>query len=190
MAESDKVGWSGVRAVVGLVATVLVVLGASLSIFAWTSVQGIRNPEVDQLPQDSDAVMVFAGETGRFTLGLELVEAGVAPVLVLNAFQLPAEAAGWCEEPIADVEVICLIPDDDSTWGEAKAFGELANRRGWASVVGVTADYHTQRAKMLLERCFSGDVWMAQLDWGEPATRLVRSELLAFAYSRAIHRSC
>jgi uncharacterized SAM-binding protein YcdF (DUF218 family) len=158
--------------------------------FVWDSVQGIRNPPVDELPERADAVVVFAGEDGRFTLGRELVEAGRAPVLVLNATELPEVAEDWCEGFSGDVEVICLMPTDDSTRGEATAFGVLADDRQWTSVIGVTGDYHVQRAGFWLERCFSGEVSMAQLLWGEPPRELAMREVIAFAHAVTLERSC
>ncbi len=179
-----------VRAIIGFLAAALVLLSALLGIFVWTAIQGIRNPAEDQLPADADAVMVFAGEDVRFTLARELVEAGVASVLVLNADALPELAAGWCEEDIRGVRVVCLSPPSQSTRGEAQVFGQLATEEGWSSIVGVTGDYHVQRAGALLRRCFDGEVAMAPVDWGEPVRSLTIDELVAYTYITAVERSC
>jgi uncharacterized SAM-binding protein YcdF (DUF218 family) len=185
--QPRRVPWGVIVGSLSLLMTVLMVASAW---FVWDAVQGIRNPPVDQLPERADAVVVFAGEDGRFTLGRELVESGRAPVLVLNATELPETAEGWCEGFSGDVEVICLFPEEDSTRGEAVAFGKLAEDQGWTSLIGVTGDYHVQRAGLWLQRCFPGEVAMAQLDWGTPSLTLSTSELLGYGQSIAAKSGC
>jgi uncharacterized SAM-binding protein YcdF (DUF218 family) len=185
--QSRRIPWG---LIVGSLSVVMAVATLASLWFVWSAVQGIRNPPVDQLPESADAIVVFAGEAGRFTLGRELAEAGRAPVLVLNATALPEVAEGWCDEGLGDVDVVCLVPADDSTRGESAAFGALAAERGWASLIGVTADYHVQRAGLWLERCFSGQVAMAQLHWGTPTATLTAREFLALGHAAFVERSC
>jgi hypothetical protein len=56
------------------------------------------------------------------------------------------------------IEVICQEPNPFSTRGEAQAVGRLAAKRDWDSVLLVTSSYHLTRARLLLERCFDGNV--------------------------------
>lgn len=170
-------------------ALVLVVV-VSLGIFVWRTGEGIRNPEVDQLHQNADAVVVFAGEDARFTLGRELVESGVAQVLVLNASDLPDVASEWCVEQTDGFDIVCVVPSTDGTLGEGQAYGRLATERGWSSVVGVTGDYHVQRARLVLTQCFAGEVAMAQLGWGSPSVALIRKEAAGFIHSKVVRRAC
>ncbi len=181
---------SGFRVMMASAAILVVLLVTALGIFSWTAVQGIRHPPVDQLPARSDAVVVFAGETGRFELGRDLVEAGVAPVLVLNMTGLPDDGANWCDDTNEDFTVICLTPLDRGTRGEARAFGALAAGNGWETIIGVTGDYHTQRSRLLLGRCFSGEIFMAQLEWAEVSSSVSQKELLAFSRAMMWDRSC
>jgi len=185
--QPRRVPWGLIVGSLSLLMTVFMVASAW---FVWDAVQGIRNPPVDELPDRADAVVVFAGEDGRFTLGRELVEAGRAPVLVLNSSSLPNVARNWCDETVEAFEVVCLVPSEDSTRGEGRAFGELAIERGWATLIGVTGDYHTQRAKLSLERCFPGELAMVQLNWESPPLPLVTSELMAYIADRAWGMSC
>lgn len=171
-------------------AVLVLVFVVLLSVFVWSAVKGIRNPEVDQLLKRADAVVVFAGEDARFTLGRELVESGIAPVLVLNDVDLPDVAAGWCDEENKGFEVLCLTPVNGRTRGEAQAFGTLATEQRWDSVIGVTGDYHVQRAETLLRRCFNGKVTMAQVPWNEPRVGLIFEEVLALGHAEYIQRSC
>ena len=152
--------------------------------------QQVRDPQMDQLPVRADAIVVFAGEDGRFELGRRLAEESLAPALVLNATDLPDVAKGWCGEQGLSFEVVCIEPDEGGTRGEARAFGRLAGERGWTSLVGVTGDYHTARAGLALRRCHDGPVSMAQLDWGAPPATLTMSELLAFGAALTLQSRC
>lgn len=161
-----------------LVAGLVVVTFAAVVIGVgfWRLVDGIRNPTVGPLPERADAVVVFAGEDRRFELGRQLVEEGRAPVLVLSASRLPPMAEGWCDEELTTFEVVCVIPESSSTAAEATVFARLARDREWGALLGVTGDYHAQRASMLLSRCFGGTASWSVVDWPTPPWALTRSE--------------
>ena len=105
----------------------------------------------------ADAVMVLAGEQRRLPVGLELVERGVAPLLVISDGLDPrwTRANRLCR--YGDPErVVCIRPDPYSTRGEARLAARLARERGWDSLVVVSSRFHLFRARMLFERCFDG----------------------------------
>jgi uncharacterized SAM-binding protein YcdF (DUF218 family) len=105
----------------------------------------------------ADAVMVLAGEKRRLQTGLELVERGVAPVLVISDGLDPrwTRANRLCR--FGDPErIVCVRPDPYSTRGEARLAARLARERGWDSLVVVTSRFHLFRARTLFERCFDG----------------------------------
>jgi uncharacterized SAM-binding protein YcdF (DUF218 family) len=139
-------------------------------------------------PAHADAIVVLAGGNGeRLDRGLALVRDGVAPNLVVST-----GPEVLCGANHADVNVICFLPHPDDTRGEAEAIGRIAARHGWKHLVLVTSDYHVTRARLLVERCFSGTVdvsvahsgkgpfsllWAIGHEWGG----LIESEL---------HQSC
>ncbi len=186
--QARRIPWGPI---VGSISFVLTVAMLASLWLVWSAVQGIRNPSMGQIPQSASAVVVFAGEEERLALGRQLVEAGRAPVLVLNATRLPADAQGWCDGGVAGVDVICLVLADESTRGEAAAFGALALDRGWTSLIGVTSGYHVQRARLWMDRCFSGRVLMAmhKVDRRPPAALVVR-EFLKIGHASTVERSC
>jgi uncharacterized SAM-binding protein YcdF (DUF218 family) len=125
----------------------------------------------------ADAVMVLAGQPARLPVGLDLVERGVAPVLVISDGLDPrwTKANRLCR--FGDPErIVCLRPDPYSTRGEARLAARLARKRGWDSLVVVTSRFHLFRARRLFERCFHGKLAFVGVD--SPALRLP----LAIAY--------
>jgi uncharacterized SAM-binding protein YcdF (DUF218 family) len=107
----------------------------------------------------ADAVIVLAGEKRRLLTALELVDRGVAPVLVISDGLDPrwTRANRLCR--FGDPErFVCVRPDPYSTRGEARLAARLARERGWDSLVVVTSRFHLFRAEVLFERCFDGRV--------------------------------
>lgn len=107
----------------------------------------------------ADAVIVLAGEKRRLTVALELVGRGVAPLLVISDGLDPrwTQANRLCR--FGDPEkIVCVRPEPYSTRGEARLAARLARERGWDSIVVVTTRFHLFRARMLLQRCFDGEI--------------------------------
>src|SRR5688500_1313514 len=103
--------------------------------------------------------MVLAGAKSRLPVALELVERGVAPVLVISDGLDPrwTQANRLCR--FGDPErVVCVRPEPYSTRGEARLAARLARERGWDSLAVVTSRFHLMRARRLLERCFAGEL--------------------------------
>lgn len=162
----------------------------SVGVAAWSVLRAVD----DLLPDSADAMVVFAGESARVQLALQLSHdlgaGGVAPVAVfpygLNN-PLVAERCGQ----LRPVEVLCPIPKSSNTRGEAQMFGDLARERGWRTVVAVTGDYHLARARALLTRCVGDSVEIAfvAVDWDAVAMWVYLHEVaglgLAYTFSRA-----
>ena len=138
----------------------LVVAAVLVAAFVALSVKLFAFPS-ENVPPRADAVVVLAGKWElRLPLGRRLVREGVAPVLVLSE----ESEEDWPRELCRRPDVTCIQADPYSTYGEAAAFGDLARRRGWRSVVVVTSDYHLTRARLLLERCVDGPVYGVAAD--------------------------
>jgi uncharacterized SAM-binding protein YcdF (DUF218 family) len=131
-----------VAALVAVVVLVVAVVAVNLRLFVFPP---------SSTPAHADAVVVLAGGDGeRLDKGLELVRDGVASNLVVSTG--PNELCSTAH----DFAVFCFLPDPNDTRGEAEAVGRIAAREGWQHLVLVTSDYHATRARLLLERCFSG----------------------------------
>lgn len=103
----------------------------------------------------ADAIVVLAGSKLRLPVGLEVVERGVAPVLVISDGLDPRSPSAnrLCRERAL---VLCPKPDPYSTQGEARLVARLAGERDWDSIVVVSSRFHLFRARILFERCYRG----------------------------------
>ena len=161
-----------------------VTLGATARVLAPLAVDGPR----------ADAVVVLAGSPrDRLARGLELMNQGAAPTLVLSAGV--DQPRGWA--PIDEVcggrhafEVICLVPESDSTRGEAVTISRLAHERGWSSLALVTSSYHLDRATRYFDACFDGDVHPVAATPSRITWPLVRHELLGAVHARTVGLLC
>ena len=148
----------------------------------------------EDAPQRTDAVVVLAGGRElRLAKGLELIRRGVSDVLVIS----DGRSKGWpeanrlCAGAAVGFRVVCFRPDPYSTKGEAEAVGRLGRRRGWESVAVVTSTFHVYRSRLLVQRCFPGqvDVVGARYKWRYlPSALLWETGKLAWAL--AVDRDC
>lgn len=104
------------------------------------------------------AIVMLAGPGNRLPVALQLARERRAPVLVVSR--------GWrgyggpCPSPIPGMKLICFDPDPGDTRGEAEALGRLAKQFRWSSVVLVTTRTQDTRARMMVERCFGGSIYV------------------------------
>jgi len=139
-------------------------------------------------PARADAVVVLSGDRGeRLATALDLLDRGVSRTLVHVGTPDSDRIEQLCRR--ADGQrVVCLRPAPDDTAQEARALGRLADRRGWRRLAVVTSTYHVTRARLLIGRCFDGEVrmvkaapdiplrtWLRQLlhEWGGLGEALV-----------------
>lgn len=137
-----------------LIATVVVVvvvfLVASSVLFVW--------PATDQ-PRHVDAILSLEGgnEGARETTAVSLAKRGYAPVLLFSRGQPDAGAA--CPH-VPRVSVVCFFPHPAKTIGEISFASAYARRHGWHSLMIVAGHAQVTRARLLAERCFSGQLIM------------------------------
>jgi uncharacterized SAM-binding protein YcdF (DUF218 family) len=143
--------------VVAVVLAILINLGVAvgaLHLYVWPSTDA---------PASTDAVFVLGPPTPtRLRIAERMVDAGLTLNVVVSVAESgPFAAASLpiCTEP-QTFRVQCLTPAPFTTQGEARMLGSLAAENGWASATVVTATPHIERARILMSRCFGGDLRM------------------------------
>ncbi len=133
-------------------------------------------------PRAVDAVYVIGPPADqRIALAESMIAGGLADTLVVSLSDLERDraqapaAVAACTEP-QDFPVVCAMPDPFTTRGEARWLRDLAVERGWDSVAVVTMTPHLTRTRVIMERCWGGDI--VYLDSGER----LRPDVWAFQY--------
>lgn len=142
--------------------SLLVVLGG----IAWLLHSGGYLLSVsDPLPPHAQVAVVLAGsfngEEARRTEAMHLLQEGLADRVMLSVAKvsylgqwLPDLERRYIEQKygseVAQKVVVCeLSPEVDSTAGEALALRGCLEQVGWHSVIVVTSNYHTRRARRI-----------------------------------------
>ncbi|GAA1882399.1 YdcF family protein [Williamsia serinedens] len=141
--------------VAGIVVAVISALAvAGLPVYVFPQIDG---------PRRADAIIVLGGAGGetRYRYGLELAQQGYASTVVMSNPEHYLDDTGLCAERLPSIRVECFAPDPSTTRGEAQHLRDIAEQRGWRSVVVVTFRPHISRARYIVERCFPGQIAMA-----------------------------
>jgi len=95
----------------------------------------------------------------------QLMQQGDAGTLAVSS---PVDQAGGFTAPICQAAtaypVICFHPEPFTTQGEARALQAMSQQHGWESANVLTAQHHITRARVIIDRCYKGDVKMIKYD--------------------------
>ncbi len=111
------------------------------------------------MPGQVSAIVMLAGPGDRMPVALDLADSRRAPLLVVS--QGYNGYSGPCPAKPPGVTLICFDPDPPTTRGEAEYVGRLARQYHWTSVVVVASRPQATRARLLVQRCFAGQVYIA-----------------------------
>ena len=116
----------------------------------------------------SDALIVLGDDNfyaDRATRGAQLFREGKAPLIVASGRRLRPNAGiaelmehDLVERGVPKDKIVRFAQDADSTLEEARALAQLAKARKWRSVIVVTSNYHTRRARYIFQRVFPQDL--------------------------------
>ena len=114
------------------------------------------------MPARVDAIVMMAGPGNRYSTALNLAYQHRARVLVISTGNDhgPGGPIGPCGPPLPGVRVICFNPSPDTTQGEAEYAARLARQYHWHSIALVTITPQDSRARLRMERCFGGHVYV------------------------------
>jgi hypothetical protein len=140
------------RFLMAVAALLLAAFGAATArLFVW--------PERG-MPARVDAIVMMNGPGDRLRTALGLAWAHRAPVVVISRGSPYWAQGSGCAPVIPRVRVICFGPDPATTQGEAEFAGRLARRYRWHSIVLVTTTPQDTRARLRVQRCFSGSIYV------------------------------
>jgi hypothetical protein len=137
------------RVVIAIVAVVLAVGGATARLFIWPA-QG--------MPARVSAIVMLDGPGDVLSVAERLAAEHRAPFLVVSTGS--RVSGDPCPRPVPGVKLICFTPRPATTRGEAEFVGELARKYRWRSVAVVSITPQDSRARLRVERCFTGHVYV------------------------------
>lgn len=118
--------------------------------------------------QNSDAIILLGDDNfyaDRATRAAELFRQGMAPLVVASGRRLRPNAGiaelmehDLIERGVPKDRIIRFPQDADSTMEEAEALVSFVASKKWRSVIVVTSNYHTRRARYIFRRVFPGAV--------------------------------
>jgi uncharacterized SAM-binding protein YcdF (DUF218 family) len=119
---------------------------------------------VEDADSKADALIVLSDDNfyaDRATRAAELFREGKAPIVVASGRRLRPMAGiaelmehDLVERGVPRDRIVRLAHDADNTREEAEALTKLAMQRKWHSVIVVTSNYHTRRARYIFHRVF------------------------------------
>lgn len=117
-------------------------------------------PPADE-PTNADVLFVLGPPDRRIGYAEELMQQGYATTLAVSS---PVGKDGRYEAAICTAHrpyrIICFNPDPFTTQGEARALKDLSKKYSWKSANVLTAQFHVTRSRVLIGRCYTGDLHM------------------------------
>ncbi|HXR33334.1 MAG TPA: YdcF family protein [Verrucomicrobiae bacterium] len=123
---------------------------------------------VDEPASRADAIVVLGDDNfyaDRATHAAELYRQGVAGIVVASGRRLRPNAGlselmehDLFERGVPKEKIVRFPHDADSTNEEAAALAHFAEERKWKSVVVVTSNYHTRRARYIFQKVFPAGI--------------------------------
>jgi hypothetical protein len=132
-----------------LAMAVIIVSVVTARLFVWPH-QG--------MPARVSAIVMLDSPGNSVSAAVSLARQHRAPYLVISE---GSYLSGYgCPSPIPRVKLICFNPVPATTQGEAEFVGRLAKKYHWHSIAVVTITPQDSRARLRMERCFSGPVYV------------------------------
>ena len=137
------------KVLIALVAAFSLVCAMTARLFVWPD-QG--------MPSRVDAIVVLDSPGHPLNAAVRLAEQHRARFFVVST-GTPA-SRDPCPRPVPGVTLICFNPVPPTTRGEAEFVGRLAEKHHWRSIAVVAIVPQGSRARLRVERCFPGRVYV------------------------------
>jgi uncharacterized SAM-binding protein YcdF (DUF218 family) len=122
---------------------------------------------VEDTLERSDAILVLGDDNfyaDRATRASQVFRQGLAPIVVASGRRLRPYAGvaeliehDLIERGVPKDKILRVAHDADSTREEAIALAQVAKQKKWRSVIVVTSNFHTRRARYIVSHVFSKD---------------------------------
>jgi len=119
----------------------------------------------------SDAIILLSDDNfyaDRATRAAELFRQNLGPTVVASGIRLRPYAGiselmthDLVERGVPKEHILSFPQDADNTREEAEALRTLVTQKGWKSVIIVTSNYHTRRARYIFRRVFPREIKIA-----------------------------
>ena len=156
-----------ITTLVTLLLVALLLLGIYLVRHPLLRFAGEQLIEEDPL-EKSDAIVILSGDNfyaDRATRAAEVFRQGLAPVVVASGVRLRPYAGiseltthDLIERGVPKEKIIPFPHDADNSKEEAQALRKLLQQKNWKTVIVVTSNYHTRRAKYIVSKIFGDAV--------------------------------
>jgi uncharacterized SAM-binding protein YcdF (DUF218 family) len=127
-----------------------------------------RELVVEDPLEKADAIIILSDDNfyaDRATRAAELYRQGLAPVVVASGIRLRPYAGiselmthDLAERGVPKERIVPFPQDADGTREEAVALRNFLAGKGWKSVIVVTSNYHTRRARLIFRKTFPSDL--------------------------------
>jgi hypothetical protein len=157
-----------IATIVGIVVTIALI---GLPIYVY--------PRTDT-PTASDVVFVIGPATkSRLAIAQKIIDDGLAKNYMISADSNGQRWIPACKAKAYNgATVYCAQPEPFTTQGESEWLKTMAEIHHWNSAIVITKTSHISRARMWLERCFSGQLEMV----ADPNPRQFRDWIFEYAY--------
>lgn len=175
-----------------ILGSAVVVAGVLFLIATWRL---FISPSADDLTDvRADAVVVFDGGGPRVAEALRLViDEAVSDTLIVSRNTepgLPFQAHFELCDNDNPISVQCFQPEPRTTRGEAQYIAALARDEGWDTIVLVASTDQMVRARMMIERCWGGEVLVTDVWHNQWAPLRAAYEWGAMLKAFTINRGC
>jgi uncharacterized SAM-binding protein YcdF (DUF218 family) len=116
----------------------------------------------------SDAIVVLSDDNfyaDRATRAAQVYRQGLGSIVVASGRRLRPYAGiaelmehDLIERGVPKDKILRVAHDTDNTRDEAKALAQLAKQKKWQSVIVVTSNYHTRRARYIFSHVFPQEI--------------------------------
>ena len=126
---------------------------------------------VEDSLEKSDAIVILSDDNfyaDRATRAAELYRQNLAPAVVASGVRLRPYAGvaelmthDLIERGVPKERIVPFPQDTDDTKEQAAALKIMVLQRKWKSIIVVTSNYHTRRARLIFRKVFPSDIKVA-----------------------------